>query len=142
MMRDAIMKNIRITTQDYERLQRLLSTAENFDARNRGDLESLKEELNRAEIVAPTDVPKDVITMNSTAELEDLETKEKVAFTLVFPEAANPDDNKISILAPIGAGMLGYQVGDEFSWKIPDGVRQFKVSQILYQPEAAGHFHL
>jgi regulator of nucleoside diphosphate kinase len=136
------MKSIHITTQDYQRLQKLLAAAENFDARNRGDLESLKEELNRAEMVAPTDVPKDVITMNSTAELEDLDTQEKVVFTLVFPEDADPDQSKISILAPIGAGMIGYRVGDEFSWKVPHGVRRLKVSQVLYQPEAAGHFHL
>lgn len=141
-MQNPIMKSIHITSQDHQRLQRLLTTAENFDARNRGDLELLKEELNRAEVVAPTDVPSDVITMNSTAELEDLETREKVVFTLVFPEDADPDKSKISILAPIGAGMLGYQVGDEFSWKVPNWLRQFRVNQVLYQPEAAGHFHL
>ena len=44
------------------------------------------------------------------------------------------------VLAPIGAGMLGYRVGDEFEWKVPEGVRRMKVMKVHYQPEAAGDF--
>jgi regulator of nucleoside diphosphate kinase len=42
----------------------------------------------------------------------------------------------------IGMAMLGYCVGDVFTWQVPDGVRRLKVRQILYQPEAAGDDHL
>jgi regulator of nucleoside diphosphate kinase len=38
--------------------------------------------------------------------------------------------------------MLGYEVGDTFEWDVPGGVRRLKVKQILYQPEAAGDYHL
>jgi regulator of nucleoside diphosphate kinase len=82
----------------------------------------------------------DVITMNSRAEMRDFETGETIAFTLVFPSEANIDEEKISVLAPIGAGMLGYRVGDEFEWKVPDGLRRMKVTNVEYQPEAAGDF--
>jgi hypothetical protein len=41
---------------------------------------------------------------------------------------------------PIGAGMLGYRVGDEFEWKVPAGVRHMQVVNVDYQPEAAGDF--
>ena len=81
----------------------------------------LEEELRRAVIVEPKEIPGDVITMNSRAEMRDLESGEIVAFTLVFPSEANIDEEKISVLAPIGAGMLGYRVGDEFEWNVPDG---------------------
>jgi regulator of nucleoside diphosphate kinase len=50
------------------------------------------------------------------------------------------DEEKISLLAPIGAGMLGHRVGDEFEWQVPDGVRRVKVMKVHYQPEAAGDF--
>jgi regulator of nucleoside diphosphate kinase len=66
---------------------------------------------------------------------------ETVTFSLVFPPQANVDEEKISVLAPIGAGMLGYRVGDEFEWKVPEGVRRMKVTKVHYQPEAAGDFH-
>jgi regulator of nucleoside diphosphate kinase len=135
------MKNsIHVTSQDKQRLEDLLAEVEVSNPRKQGDLKALVEELRRAVIVKPKDVPGDVITMNSRAEIRDLESGETVAFTLVFPAEANIDEEKISILAPIGAGMLGYRVGDKFEWKVPEGIRRMKVTKIHYQPEAAGDF--
>jgi regulator of nucleoside diphosphate kinase len=133
-------KSIYITTQDKQRLEDLLAEAAISDPRHQGDLKALEAELRRAVIVEPDKVPADVITMNSRAELVDLDTRETVTFTLVFPPEANVDEEKISVLAPIGAGMLGYRVGDEFEWKVPAGVRRMKMVKVHYQPEAAGDF--
>ena len=82
-------------------------------------------------------VPSDVITMNSRAELLDLDTGERLDFVLVFPEDADLAADKISVLAPIGAGMLGYRVGDVFERQAPEGLRRLKVTAVTYQPEAA-----
>jgi regulator of nucleoside diphosphate kinase len=135
-----IKSPIHITTQDKQRLEDLLIEVQAYDLRKRGDLNGLLEELHRAIIVDPKNVPGDVITMNSRAEMRDLESGETVAFTLVFPSEANIDEEKISVLAPIGAGMLGYRVGDEFQWNVPGGLRRMKVTKVEYQPEAAGDF--
>ena len=137
---DGIKNPIYVTSQDKQRLEDLLMELEASDPRKHGDLKALTEELHRAVIVDPKDVFSDVITMNSRAEMRDLETGETVAFTLVFPSDANIDEEQISVLAPIGAGMLGYRVGNEFEWNVPDGLRRMKVTKIDYQPEAAGHF--
>jgi regulator of nucleoside diphosphate kinase len=131
---------IHITTQDKQRLEDLLAEVAVSDPRKRGDLNALLEELRRAVIVDPKEVPDDVITMNSRAEMLDLESDEPVTFTLVFPAEANIDEEKISVLAPIGAGMLGYRVGDEFEWKVPAGLRRMRITGVGYQPEAAGDF--
>jgi regulator of nucleoside diphosphate kinase len=137
---NGIKNPIYVTSQDKQRLEDLLMEVEASDPRKHGDLKALTEELHRAVIVDPKDVPSDVITMNSHAEMRDLESGETVAFTLVFPSEANIDDEKISVLAPIGAGMLGYRVGDEFTWNVPGGLRRMKVMKVDYQPEAAGDF--
>jgi regulator of nucleoside diphosphate kinase len=135
------MKNpIHITHQDKVRLEDLLAEVAVSDPRKHGDLNALRAELKRAVIVDPKDVPDDVITMNSRADLLDLENGETVTFTLVFPAEANIDEGKISVLAPIGAGMLGYRVGDEFEWTVPAGLRKMRVTGVAYQPEAAGDF--
>ena len=135
-----IMNPIYVTSQDKQRLEDLLMEVEVSDPRKHGDLKALTEELRRAVIVDPKDVFSDVITMNSRAEIRDLESGETTAFTLVFPSEANIDEEKISVLAPIGAGMLGYRVGDEFTWNVPGGLRRMKVMKVDYQPEAAGDF--
>ena len=103
---DGIKNPIYVTTQDKQRLEDLVMEVEASDPRKHGDLKTLTEELHRAIIVDPKDVFSDVITMNSRAEMHDLESGESVAFTLVFPSEANIDEEKISVLAPIGAGKI------------------------------------
>ena len=129
-----------LTSQDKLRLEELLEEVAVSDPRARGDLNSLAQELRRAPIVESKEVPADVITMNSRADVQDLESGETESFTLVFPAEANIEEHKISVLAPIGAGMLGYRLGNEFEWKVPAGVRRMKVVKVHYQPEAAGDF--
>jgi regulator of nucleoside diphosphate kinase len=134
---NAAKRPIHITSLDKRLLEDQLAETEAVRSEPRADLNVLAEELKRAVVVDPQDVPNDVITMNSRAEMLDLDTGETVTFTLVFPLYANIDEEKISVLAPIGTGMLGYRVGDEFEWRVPGGVRRMRVKQIHYQPEAA-----
>ena len=134
------VRPIHITSHDKERLEDVLAEVAVSDSRKHGDLNALREELKRAVIVDSKAVPNDVITMNSRANILDLESGETLTFTLVFPKDANVEEGKISVLAPIGAGMLGYRVDDEFEWNVPAGVRRMRVRRVEYQPEAAGDF--
>ena len=135
-------KPIQITKFDLDRLKKLLEDAAYTEYRGSDYLARLQAELDRAEVVLPNTVSHTVVTMNSTVVLLDLDTGEEETYTLVFPENADLSSGKISILAPVGTGMLGYEVGDTFEWDVPAGVRRLKVEQILYQPEAAGDYHL
>lgn len=135
-------KPIHITQFDLERLRKLFLDLQSTDYRKSEYLERLQAEIERAEVVAPKDIPEDVITMNSTVCLEDLDTKEEEIYTLVFPEDADISKGKISILAPIGTAMLGYEVGDSFEWEVPAGKRRLRVKKILYQPESSGDYNL
>ena len=138
-MRD---RTIYITEYDMKRLRELIADMKRFDYYRRCDLEDLEVELDRGKLVAPQDVPADVITMNAKVYLIDLDTGEEMIYALVFPKDADIDQGKISVLAPIGTAMLGYSVGDTFEWEDPDGVRRLKVKEVLYQPEASGDYHL
>jgi len=135
-------RTIHITEFDLKRLRQLIASWQRSDFSRRSDLQELEEELNRGLLVEPHDMPRDVITMNSTTFLLDIDTGQKFTYTLVFPNDADLHQNKISVLAPIGTAMLGYCVGDTFEWKVPDGIRHLKVMGILYQPEASGHYDL
>jgi len=135
-------RTIYITEYDMKRLRELLEFARASGYRGRDDLKKLEGELARGRLVSPQAVPPDVITMNSKVCLIDLDTREELTCTLVFPDDANIDQNKISVLAPIGTAMLGYSVGDTVEWEVPAGLARFKVKEILYQPEAAGDYHL
>jgi regulator of nucleoside diphosphate kinase len=134
-------RTIYITAQDMEQLKKLLGEEKDRHGYGNGrgeHLKGLETELNRSIGVAADKVPPDVITMHSKACLIDLDSGEELIYTLVFPHEADIRQDKISVLAPIGTAMLGYQVGDRFEWSVPDGVRRLQVKSVLYQPEAAG----
>jgi regulator of nucleoside diphosphate kinase len=135
-------RTIYVTDFDMERLRTLIDDAKRLDRHGNEYLESLEVELSRAQVVAPTDVPADVVTVNSKVCLRDLDAQEELIMILVFPGDADITQAKISVLAPIGTAMLGYRAGDIFTWKVPDGVRRLQVEKVLYQPEAAGDHHL
>lgn len=133
-------RKIYITEFDMERLKKRLLESDTVPERDKENLAELEQELMRAEIVAPRDIPGDVITMNSSVRLKDLDAKKELTYTLVFPSDADAGQNKISVLAPIGTAMIGYRVGDIITWEVPAGERRLKVEKILYQPEAAGDY--
>lgn len=137
-------REIYITEFDLNRLTELLGVWETFKGSRSTSihLEGLSEELDRANIVSPKDIPPDVVTMNSRVRLSDLSKGGELVYTLVFPRDADAATGKISILAPVGTAILGYRVGDIVEWQVPIGTRKLRIEEILYQPEAAGDFDL
>lgn len=138
------MEKRKIYISSYDK-ERLINLIEKNDIRNNPDkkhLNELEKELSRGKIVDKKDMPKNVITMNSIVRLKDLDSQEDISYVLVFPDEADIDKNKLSILAPIGTALIGYRVGDIIEWKVPAGLRRLKVEELLYQPEASGDYHL
>lgn len=133
-------RSIIITLADRQRLGTLIEKATRVGLVERRYLDDLEHELERATTVAPEDVPPDVITMNSTARLRDLDTKEEFDYTLVYPPEADAEAQRISILAPVGTALLGYRVGNVIEWPIPAGTVRLKVEEVTYQPERAGNW--
>ncbi|MBP7827736.1 MAG: nucleoside diphosphate kinase regulator [Verrucomicrobia bacterium] len=122
---------IYITENDARRLRPLLESVPLQKGLDADNLQRLRTELERAHIVSETELPADVITMNSTVELEDLEDGDRFTYTLVFPEHADVDQGRISILAPLGMAMLGYRVGDTFEWPVPQGRIRVRVLRLI-----------
>jgi len=133
---------IHITKFDMDRLNELIDGLRLSPKANQANLDLLEKELYRGVLVDPQDIPHDVITMNSKVSITDTDSGEKMTYTLVFPSAANIAENKLSVLAPLGMALLGYRKGDAIEWPVPSGVRKLKVDEIIYQPEAAGDYHL
>lgn len=112
-------QKIYITDFDLKRLKKLLGVPRPAGTRKNPYLEELKKEVEKAVVVLSKDIPKDVITMNSTIRLVDLDSKDEYEYTLVFPEAADSATGKISILAPVGTAMLGFRVRNVIEWPVP-----------------------
>jgi regulator of nucleoside diphosphate kinase len=133
---------IYVTEFDMDRLRKLLQGTRLWSSRDRQYQERLEEELDGAQVMPSDEIPRDVVTMNSRVKVKDLDSGKEIVLTLVFPSDADLEQGRVSIVAPIGTALLGYQVGDTVEWTVPARVRRLKVVEVLYQPEAAGDYHL
>lgn len=94
----------------------------------------LLDEIDRADIVAPDALPSDVISMSSTVEFIDEGTGVGRTIQLVYPHEADIEQGRISILTPVGAGLIGLREGQSIAWPDRDGhVRALRVVKVLRQ---------
>lgn len=133
------LPEITVTTHDFERLSDVLATLPSTHPVG----ELLASELERATVVESNEVARDVVTMNSQVVIEDVATGARHQVKLVYPHQADFSSGKLSILAPIGAAMLGLRTGQSIDWPVPGGrTKTMRVVDVQWQPEAAGELDL
>ena len=131
-------RKIIITDIDHERLEDLLASEFATVIGPFDYLDDLRAELDRAQIVSPQDVPRNVVTMNSTVVLSEPETGARRTCTLVYPEDRDLFADAVNILQELGGSILGHSVGDMVEVRETGKVRRLLIESITYQPEAAG----
>lgn len=134
-------KKIYVTESDLHRLSELIRTYNAAETKDKQGIMILQQELNRASVVKSEKVANNVVTMNSRIRLVSIETQKEMTYQIVYPWDVNVEEGKISVLSPIGTAVLGYKKGDIIEWKVPAGMRTFKIEEILYQPEATGNYN-
>ena len=127
---------------DIDRIRGFLELATVGGSERYRYLVGLKQELAYSEILSPEEIPPDVVTMNSKVLVHDFAGGETVTVTLVFPQEADYEQKKVSLLAPIGVALLGRHTGEEISYEAPGGSKRILIKEILYQPEAAKEYSL
>lgn len=134
------MKQIIVTINDYRRLIDQMEFP-TIKAKTPKIVERLHEALMSAKMLPPENISSRVITMNSKVRLKDLSSGWEAEVTITYPKDADNRERKISVFSEIGIALLGQQVGDTVSWKVPDGVGQFEILRVTYQPEAVGDYY-
>lgn len=128
-----------INRLDAERLQRLIDNASDKEL---AVATLLEEELARGEVIDPEDIPDNVVSMNSQIRFTDLTRGRQMVRTLVYPHALSTVEDGISVMAPIGAGLIGLKVGDIIDWPLPNNAEtRLRIDAILWQPEREQQFH-
>jgi regulator of nucleoside diphosphate kinase len=133
--------SIMVTEHDLARLQQCV--ADGYDSLADVAVEALYEELGRARVITASDTPPTLVTMNSRVVVENVSTSRKREVTLAYPRDTDAARGRISVFSPLGAALLGLSQSQEIAWKLPNGrPARFRIEEILYQPEAAGDYHL
>jgi transcription elongation factor GreA len=93
-------------------------------------INELGDRLNRAEIIDPSNLPKDTVVFGSRVKVMDLDIDEEETFELVGPGQENPEKGRILTNSPIGRGLLGKKKGEVAEIEVPSGKIRFKVLDI------------
>jgi regulator of nucleoside diphosphate kinase len=97
---------------------------------------SLRAELERAIVVARDAIPPDVVTMYSIVRYRDVHAGVTREIQIVYPEESDLAGGKISVLAPVGAALLGLAAGQSIDWPFPGGeTRRLIVEAVVSQPD-------
>jgi len=136
------MGKLIVNMLDNQRLLECIQQERSKNTKQGDNLRKLADELSSALLYAPTEIPPDVVTMNSTVTITNLADNRQQTITLVYPADADVASKKISIIAPIATALLGYRVGDVVEWLVPKGNISIRIDAILYQPESSGNFLL
>jgi regulator of nucleoside diphosphate kinase len=135
-----------VTAGDRRRLQRtideLCASLPVSGAPYGSYLRALESRLGEMATLERDEVDGDLVTMNSTLAVRELDGGRRQELTLVYPTDADPFGEKVSVLAPLGAALIGSRVGDVIAWQTRRGPRRMRIEEILFQPEAAGRFDL
>lgn len=94
-------------------------------------LQDLGVELDRALVLAPDEMPANVVTMHARVRVLDLQSGERQEVVLVSPAEADVKARRISVLAPLGTALLGYREGDEVEWLMPGGLRRLRIERVV-----------
>lgn len=104
---------IQIRESDAERIGNL---AMDMEERLPQVAELLLTELDRARIVADSRLPADVVGMMSTVRFVDDASGVERTLQLVYPQDADIEAGRISIVSLVGAGLLGLKTGQSIAW--------------------------
>jgi regulator of nucleoside diphosphate kinase len=120
-------------------LERLLDAKSDVAVPGKAEL---TEELGRAELVAPQDLPPTVVTMNSTVRFRVESSPEEFGLMPVYPKDVDDSGSRLSIPATVGSALMGLSQGDGIAWPKPGGGElRVRIVEVVYQPERSGIFH-
>ena len=127
--RPPALPGILLSRADFDALDRLVG-----DLPGTGPAGLLQQELDRAEVREPADIPRDVVGLNRWLHYADDRHPEVRRVQLVLPREADIDAGRVSILSHVGAGLIGLKEGESINWPDPSGETR-RLTAVLIEDE-------
>ncbi|RYY22884.1 MAG: nucleoside diphosphate kinase regulator [Sphingomonadales bacterium] len=128
-MRDAKRPAIHLVDTECDALYALALA---IQSKNPERAAMLLAELDRAEVHVAGKLPKGVVTMNSKVEFVDEASGTSRTVELVYPHEADIDAGRVSILTPVGIGLIGMASGRAILWPDREGhARMLRIVSVV-----------
>ncbi|MDX1272091.1 GreA/GreB family elongation factor [Bizionia paragorgiae] len=130
--------NLILEKKEYAYLKRILDVSGYSESSEiQKSIIKLNEELKEARVLKEDEMPEDVVRFNSKVSIVSDQGWEKT-IQVVIPSERNLQQNKISILTPMGAALFGYATGDPVVWDFPTGKQHLTITAVEQQENSKG----
>lgn len=125
-------KTIFITARDKKRIEQLLIFCDFFKEQERKIIRKLHYDVSQGYEVSAENIPSNVVTTHSQVLLQDLSDGKVFGLMLVFPEDADLQGLKVSILTSMGASLIGRKTGETIEYPTSSGIRRCTIKAISH----------
>ena len=129
-MKNTKQKKLILSKEDFETIRGYLRMALQKKTYGISEAEGLEAELKKAKLVDGSELPPDVIRLNSSVTIRDEKENRVMQLKLVTPDKADIRRRMISILSPIGTALIGFSQGQKVNWVVPAGKRTFSILEV------------
>jgi regulator of nucleoside diphosphate kinase len=116
--------------KDFEILNNYVKNLHGMQVNEKENFRKLSQELQKAKLVSEEDFPNDIVRLDSTVVIRDIQTNRDMTITIVMPASADIKQKKVSVLAPIGTALIGFRKGQKVSWEVPAGKKDFMIMNV------------
>ena len=96
-------------------------------------IKDIEDKLARAEVIDPSSLSGDLVRFGATVTLTNLDTDEEVTYQIVGADEADINQGTISISAPLARALIGRNLGDEVTVKLPGGTRTYEIGEVTFR---------
>ncbi|MDQ1154399.1 GreA/GreB family elongation factor [Brevundimonas sp. SORGH_AS_0993] len=125
-----VRPDIFLSVDDFDVLSRLVG-----DMPGEGVAGLLQQELDRAIVCAPADLPSGAAPLNRWLHYVDSRSPEPRRIQIVLPHQADIDAGRVSVLSHVGAGLIGLVEGSTIAWSDPSGAERRLTPVMIEDPE-------
>ncbi len=99
-----------------------------------GRIDFVEDKIARAQVIEPDPDKIDRVRFGTTVILSDTETGDEVCYTIVGEDEANASQGRLSVTSPVARALMGKEVDDEVTVRVPKGTRVFEILEIRFDP--------
>jgi len=96
-------------------------------------LRQLEDRLARAQVIDPAQQSGDRVLFGATVVLVDVESEERITYTIVGEDEADVNQGLISVTSPVARAIMGREEGSSVQVRVPKGMRELEIVEIRFQ---------
>ncbi len=95
-----------------------------------GRIDYVEDKIARAQVIDANPAELDRVRFGTTVMLSDTESGEEISYTIVGEDESDATKGLLSVTSPVARALMGKEVDDEVTVRVPKGTRVFEVLEI------------